>query len=68
MKTVSPALKHRPSQIVYVDMSRSPFALGGSSFFQSLGGVGSEVPAVESADYFARAFGAVQGLVGDGKV
>ena len=67
-KAVSPALKHRPSQIVYVDMSRSPFALGGSSFFQSLGGVGSEVPAVESADYFARAFGAVQGLVGDGKV
>ena len=67
-KAVSPALKHRPSQIVYVDMSRSPFALGGSSFFQSLGGVGSEVPAVESADYFARAFGAVQGLVGDGKM
>ena len=31
-KAVSPALKHRPSQIVYVDMSRSPFALGGSSF------------------------------------
>ena len=49
-KAVSPASKHRPSQIVYVDMSRSPFALGGSSFFQSLGGVGSEVPAVESAD------------------
>lgn len=65
---VSPALKHRPSQIVYVDMSRSPFALGGSSFAQSVGSVGSDVPTVESADYFARAFGAVQTLVREGKV
>ena len=67
-KTVSPALKHRPSQIVYVDMSRSPFALGGSSLAQTLGRVGMEVPSVESPEYFASAFAAVQALIAGGKV
>ena len=67
-KSVSPALKHTKSQLVYVDMSRSAFNLGGSSFAQTLGFVGSNVPTVESADYFIKAFTAVQELINAGKV
>lgn len=67
-KVVSPALKHRRSQMIYVDMSRDGFRLGGSSFAQMVGSVGMDVPTVTSADYFTRAFGAVQQLVEEGKV
>lgn len=67
-KVVSPALKHRRSQMIYVDMSRDGFRLGGSSFAQVVGSVGMDVPTVTSADYFTRAFGAVQQLVEEGKV
>mgnify|MGYP000958171710 FL=1 len=67
-KAVSPALKHRRSQLVYVDMSRSAFGLGGSSMAQTLGSVGMEVPTVQSADYFSKAFAAVQGLIAEDKV
>ena len=49
-------------------MSRSAFNLGGSSFAQTLGFVGSNVPTVESADYFIKAFTAVQELINAGKV
>ena len=67
-KAVSPALKHRRSQMIYVDMSRDAFRLGGSSFAQIVGSVGMDVPTVTSADYFARSFEAVQQLIDEGKV
>jgi phosphoribosylformylglycinamidine synthase len=55
--------------MVYVDMSRgSGFELGGSSFAQMVGRVGDATPSVPDADYFARAFGAVQELVRSGEV
>jgi phosphoribosylformylglycinamidine synthase len=67
--SVGAALKHTPSEVVYVDMSRgSGFELGGSSFAQVVGRVGEKTPTVGSADYFARAFGAVQELIAGGKV
>ena len=67
-KCVSPALKHRPSQIVYVDLSNDAFRLGGSSFAQITGRVGMDVPTVQDAKYFARAFAAVQMLITEGRV
>ncbi len=67
-KAVSPALKHQKSQIVYVDFSRDGFHLGGSSFGQIVNRIGGEVPTVVAADYFKKAFAAVQQLVSDGKV
>lgn len=67
-KVVSPALKYHRSQIIYVDMCRDKFRLGGSSFAQVVGSVGMDVPTVTSADYFTRAFGAVQQLIEEGKV
>ncbi len=67
-RSVRAALKQRPSEIVYVDMSRSPFALGGSSFAQTLGKVGDETPTVADPSYLVRAFEAVQQLVSEGKI
>ncbi len=67
-KTVSPALKHCRSQIIYVDMCRDAFRLGGSSFAQIVGSVGMDVPTVTSADYFARSFDAIQQLIAEGKI
>ncbi|MDR2894347.1 MAG: phosphoribosylformylglycinamidine synthase [Alistipes sp.] len=68
-KSVGAALKHTDSEIVYVDMSRgSGFELGGSSFAQIVGTTGDTVPTVGDAEYFSRAFGAVQGLISDGSV
>ncbi|MBE5033621.1 phosphoribosylformylglycinamidine synthase [Gallalistipes aquisgranensis] len=67
-KTVSPALKHRPSQLVYVDLSGGGFGLGGSSFGQLRGRVGMDVPTVADADYFAGGFAAVQRLIAAGRV
>ncbi len=67
-KVVSPALKHTAGDIVYIDFSRSGFALGGSAFMQILNAVGSDVPAVADAAYFKKAFNAVQSLIESGKV
>ena len=67
-KSVSPALKHQPSQIVYVDFAQDGFKLGGSSFGQIVNRIGGEVPTVTDAEYFKKAFAAVQGLINEGKV
>ena len=54
--------------IVYIDFSGDGFHLGGSSFAQSVNAIGSEVPGVPDAVYFATAFGAVQKLVREGMI
>ncbi len=65
---VRAALRQQKSRIVYVDMSRSAFELGGSAFAQTVGKVGDRTPDIASAEYFAGAFAAVQKLVGEGRV
>ncbi|MBE6209504.1 MAG: phosphoribosylformylglycinamidine synthase [Rikenellaceae bacterium] len=67
-KCVKAALQRKASDMVYVDMSRSAFSLGGSSFAQLTGAVGADTPTVNDAAYFARAFEAVQRLVNEGKI
>jgi phosphoribosylformylglycinamidine synthase len=63
-KTVSPDLKPiEGSLLIHIDFSRAPLALGGSSFAQVISQVGNQVPDVADADYFARAFEAVQKLI-----
>ena len=64
-KTVRPVLINDPeSHIIYVDLSRAPFALGGSSFAQILGKMGDAFPDITDAAYFAKAFDVVQRLIG----
>lgn len=62
-KTVSPVLNKKNSSLYYIDFSGTPLSLGGSAFAQSLGKIGSDVPDVADADYFKKAFEAVQKLV-----
>ncbi len=68
-KTVSPDL--RPvagSTLIYIDFAKSEWHLGGSSLAQVLHELGTEVPTVQDADYFARAFAAVQELIHEGLI
>lgn len=56
------------SELVYVDFSGDEFRLGGSAFAQTVNAVGDDVPTVKDAAYFAKAFGAIQQLIEQGKV
>ncbi len=58
------------SKLLYIDFSgdSESFPLGGSAFYQTLGAIGAVTPDVKSAEYFARAFTAVQSLIEEGKV
>ena len=63
-KVVSPVLAEvKNSTLLHIDFSFDEQRLGGSAFAQSLGKIGSDVPTVKSAEYFADAFNAVQTLV-----
>jgi phosphoribosylformylglycinamidine synthase len=52
------------THIIYIDLSRMPFVLGGSSFAQIMGKTGDIVPDITDTGYFARAFDTVQKLIG----
>ncbi len=63
-KTISPVVMHdSTSKLLYIDFSGSAFELGGSSFAQVINQLGTKVPKISSAEYFAKAFEAVQQLV-----
>ncbi len=51
------------THIIYIDFSKTPYALGGSSFAQTLNRVGNQTPDVADAKYFAEAFNTVQKLI-----
>ncbi len=63
-KAVSTGLKNVVgSSLLYIDMSKDGFYLGGSSFAQSINFVGRQCPTVSDPEYFSVAFDAVQDLV-----
>ena len=66
-KVVSPVLVNdKNSSLYHIDFSFDEQHLGGSAFAQSLGKVGSDVPTVRDADYFADCFNAVQEMIKKG--
>ena len=66
-KVVSPVLiNDKHSSLYYIDFSFDEQKLGGSAFAQALGRVGSDVPTVKNAEYFADCFHAIQDLIGRG--
>ena len=68
-KVVSPVVVNdKHASLYYIDFSFCEQRLGGSAFAQSLGHVGSDVPTVENAEYFADCFNAVQELIRRGWV
>ncbi len=63
-KVVSPVLADRKdSVLLHIDFSFDEQRLGGSALAQSLDRIGSDVPTVKNAEYFADAFDAVQQLI-----
>ncbi|MBO4871605.1 MAG: phosphoribosylformylglycinamidine synthase [Muribaculaceae bacterium] len=62
-KTIGPVLQNKKSQLYYIDFSGCELELGGSAFAQSLGKIGTKTPCIQSAEFFARTFNAVQCLV-----
>ena len=66
-KVVSPVVKNdKHTSLYHIDFSFDEQHLGGSAFAQSLGKVGSDVPTVKNAEYFADAFMAVQQMIEKG--
>ena len=66
-KVVSPVLVNdKNSSLYHIDFSFDEQHLGGSAFAQSQGCVGSDVPTVKDADYFADCFNAVQEMIKKG--
>ena len=66
-KVVSPVVVNdKNSSLYHIDFSFDEQRLGGSAFAQSLGKVGSDVPTVQDAEYFADCFNAVQDMIGKG--
>lgn len=66
-KVVSPVLVNdKNASIYHIDFSFDEQRLGGSAFAQSLGKIGSDVPTVKNAEYFADCFMAVQQMIEKG--
>jgi phosphoribosylformylglycinamidine synthase len=63
-KVIKPVLAHEPgTELIYVCFSKSGFELGGSSFAQTLGLVGTKTPSVPDPEYFKQTFDAIQDLI-----
>ncbi|NNC61259.1 MAG: phosphoribosylformylglycinamidine synthase, partial [Eudoraea sp.] len=62
-KVVEPVFKKRNGSIYYINFSQDSFALGGSSFAQSLNKVGDNAPTIRDAEYFRKTFNTLQELI-----
>lgn len=62
-KVVEPILSKNAGSIYYINLSKDSFKLGGSSFAQILNKIGKEVPTIQDALYFKKAFNAIQELI-----
>jgi phosphoribosylformylglycinamidine synthase len=67
-KVVEPVLQKNGGSIYYINLSQDDFKLGGSSFAQTLNKIGSETPTIKDADFFKRAFNAIQNLIKDDQI
>jgi len=67
-KVVEPVLKKNAGSIYYINLSQDNFKLGGSTFAQILNKIGSDVPTIQDAEYFKKAFNAVQELINNGQI
>ncbi|HNR42914.1 MAG TPA: phosphoribosylformylglycinamidine synthase [Bacteroidales bacterium] len=68
-RIVEPVIVDDPfTSLLYIDMSRDEFRIGGSSLAQVLNRVGDDAPTVRDAGYFARVFNTIQGLIKKGRI
>ncbi len=62
-KVVEPVLKKDAGSIYYINLSQDRFKLAGSTFAQVLNKVGNDAPTIQDAQYFKKAFNAIQDLI-----
>ncbi|HTG57025.1 MAG TPA: phosphoribosylformylglycinamidine synthase subunit PurQ, partial [Niabella sp.] len=67
-KVVEPVLQKDAGSVYYINLTKDVFQLGGSSFAQIINKIGNEVASVKDADYFARAFNAIQDAINNGLI
>lgn len=68
-KVISPVLINNENYpLFYVDFSKDDYNLGGSSLSQIINKIGGKTPDVKDADYFVKAFNAIQNLIKDSKI
>lgn len=68
-KIIEPVAVPLPESIlVHIDLSSVPPELGGSSFAQVLGFVGTKTPTVSDPHYFLKVFNTIQRMISDGKI
>jgi phosphoribosylformylglycinamidine synthase len=56
------------SQLIYINMAKDSFELGGSSFAQTRNQLGNTAPEIKDVKHFAKAFETVQQLIEEGKI
>ncbi len=68
-KTISPVIVDDPSSLlIYIDLSFTPCALGGSSFVQIINKLGNTTPTVKEPALFSNVFNTVQLLINEEKI
>ncbi len=68
-KVVEPVIvDDENTELLYIDLSKDAFKLGGSSFAQAVNKLGDEAPTVTDPEYFSEAFHIVQKLIKNGKI
>ena len=68
-QTVSPDLAPlEGSSLLHIDFSKDARHLGGSSLAQIVNALGTDVPTVRDAQYFAACFGAIQNLIRENQI
>lgn len=68
-KIVEPVLVNdEETALIFVDLAKDKFELGGSSFAQVVNKVGDSTPTIKNSKYFAEAFNVIQQLIKQDKV
>ncbi|MGA0154329.1 MAG: phosphoribosylformylglycinamidine synthase [Flavobacteriaceae bacterium] len=67
-KAVEPLFKRAKGDVFYINLSKDSLKLGGSSFAQTLGQIGTEAPTVTDHRAFAETFNWVQGHIKEGHI
>ena len=65
---ITPVATAKGGDFYYIDFAQDDFHLGGSSFAQSQGKIGTATPSVQEASYFKSAFNRLQSLIKEGKI
>ena len=68
-KVVEPVFQNTGlNKIYYLDFSNDSFKLGGSSFAQAIGGIGTESPNITDSAKFKNSFNTIQKLIKEGRI